>query len=139
MYPAGRQNGFSILLANRSKNRLSVLTTSPAPPNRSPTDGQPAGRQTLQIALVGCGALAEMYYSPALRELARAESITVSALVDPVEERLGTLGSCFPEAQKYRDLNAFQPTAVDLAIVASPQRFHAAQTIALLRSGLPVL
>ena len=90
-------------------------------------------------ALVGCGALAELYYAPALKGLLSAEPIRVTALVDPNQSRRAVLSRFFPGARGLASVDELKPGEADFAIVASPQKFHAAQTIALLRAGLHVL
>jgi predicted dehydrogenase len=92
----------------------------------------------LNIALVGCGAIAELYYAPALRGLFDAEDLRVAALVDPSVTRRDVLGANFPEAARSESLEDL-PQGIDLAIVASPPRFHARQSIALLERGTHVL
>ncbi|WP_218081033.1 Gfo/Idh/MocA family protein [Anthocerotibacter panamensis] len=89
------------------------------------------------IALLGCGAISERYYAPALKTLEQAQQLSVTALFDPNAERVAVLQKAFPGAQKL--LNLAQPPGTDLAIVASPARFHAEQTIQLLRHGVGVL
>ena len=93
----------------------------------------------LGAAIVGCGALAELYYAPALKGLQSAEPIRVAALIDPNASRRAVLSKSFPEARLVSAVEELKPGEADLAIVASPQKFHAAQTIALLRAGLHVL
>ena len=92
-----------------------------------------------RVALVGCGAVAELSYAPALRVLSAEGLLEVGALVDPNPESSRRLETAFPEARVHRDANALSGGTVDLAIVASPPRFHAEQTIRLLRQGISVL
>jgi predicted dehydrogenase len=99
----------------------------------------PHQTETQQLALVGCGAISELYYAPALKEAAKLAGIEVSSLCDPSPARLNALRASFPAAQvvaTIEDLIALKP---DLAIVASPPRFHAVQSNALLASGAHVL
>lgn len=99
----------------------------------------PPARSSQTAALVGCGALAELYYAPALKGLQDAEPIRVTALVDPNQTRRAVLSRFFPAARGLASVDELKPGEADFAIVASPQKFHAAQTIALLRAGLHVL
>lgn len=93
----------------------------------------------LRIALIGCGAITEHYYAPALAEAGRHTPVQVSALFDPAEPRLEALQQAFPGAIPLRDLDALIATTPDLAIVASPPKFHAPQATALLAAGIHVL
>jgi len=92
-----------------------------------------------RVALVGCGAVAWLYYSPALRALSAEGLLQVVALVDPDAESLHRFGSHFPQARCLPDVSGLSDCAVELAIVASPPRFHASQTIDLLGRGISIL
>ena len=92
-----------------------------------------------RVALIGCGAVAQLSYAPALRVLSAEGLLEVGALVEPNPESSRRLEAAFPDARVYRDMTALSEGAVDLAIVASPPRFHAEQTIRLLREGISVL
>ena len=93
----------------------------------------------VRVALVGCGAVAELSYAPALRVLSAEGLLEVAALVEPNPESSRRLEATFPDARVHRDTTALSEGTVDLAIVASPPRFHAEQTIQLLREGVSVL
>lgn len=90
-------------------------------------------------ALVGCGALAELYYAPALKGIQSSEPVRVAALVDPNATRRAVLSRFFPEARAVATVEELKSGEADFAIVASPQKFHASQTISLLASGVHVL
>ena len=96
-------------------------------------------RSSLHAALIGCGAIAELFYARALPALAEQEHLNVSCLVDPDCSRLAVLGNAFPSAQQHQQSQLMSCAGLDLAVVASPQRFHAEQVIELLRAGLHVL
>jgi predicted dehydrogenase len=98
-----------------------------------------APRSPTEVALVGCGAVAELYYAPALRELARVGLLRVRVLLDPDSAKAERLRAHFPMARIHDDVAELAQDAVDLAIVASPPRVHAAQAIQLLRRGVSVL
>lgn len=98
----------------------------------APLASRPTG-----VLLVGCGAVARSYWAPALAALARVGRLEVRALCDPDTDAVRELGRAFPAAARVA-----VPTDardVGLAIVASPPRYHAEQTIALLDAGVPVL
>src|SRR4029450_5992570 len=92
----------------------------------------------VRVALVGCGAVARLYYGPALSELSRAGRVRVDVLVDPDFASAESLQAQFPGARFQRDAAGLAGDRVDLAIVASPPGHHATQTIRLLRGGVSV-
>jgi len=95
--------------------------------------------EPVKAALVGCGALAELYYAPALRGIQSAEPVRITTLVDPNAARRAVLSGFFPDARRLSAVDELNQGEADFAIVASPQKFHAAQTISLLGSGVHVL
>ena len=52
----------------------------------------------IRVALIGCGAVARLYYMPALRELETAGSLEVVALLDPVARHAALLREAIPIA-----------------------------------------
>ena len=92
-----------------------------------------------KIALLGCGAVSRLYYLPALRELERRGFVQVVAAFDPNPASLVSIGTAFPVASAVDRLDAIWESGAELAIVASPPRFHAEQTIRALDAGLAVL
>jgi len=94
----------------------------------------------LNVALVGCGAVAHRYYAPALRALESEDVLRVRALCDPDPRGTTDLRATFPAATVAGDVTAaIGGSGIDLAIVASPPRCHAEQTIAVLRARVAVL
>ena len=93
----------------------------------------------VSVALVGCGAVSQLYYTPALQELEKQRLLHVRALYDPNMDNLKQLQRAFPDALVVRDLAELSVQQLDLAIVASPPQYHAEQTIQLLGQGLSVL
>lgn len=93
----------------------------------------------IKFALVGCGAITELYYRPALESLMTLEQIEITALVDPNPSRRALIGKFFPSAKQVSSVDDLGQGDVDIAIVASPQRYHAAQAIALFKLGVNVL
>jgi predicted dehydrogenase len=98
-----------------------------------------AATAKVAIGVVGCGAIAEMYYAPSLRELERAGYATVTAIFDPSAERVAKVGVQLRGGKQFTDFSRFVKSAPQLAIVASPAAFHAEQAIKLLESGASVL
>lgn len=95
--------------------------------------------KTIQVALIGCGAVSTLYYRPALMELEKQNLLRVKALFDPNPERMAYINQYFPSAIQLKDLAGLSKHNIDLAIVASPPRYHAEQTIQFLESGISVL
>jgi len=93
----------------------------------------------ISVSIIGCGAISELFYSPALVHLAAKENLSIRALVDPDRQRLSKLGAIFPFANLATSIDQIEPSDIDLAIIASPQRYHADQTISLLHKGFHVL
>lgn len=91
---------------------------------------------SINVALIGCGAISELYYAPSLQELQKHGYLKVKALFDPAEVRIAKLQQSFPNAVRIQSLLEMQ---VDLAIIASPVRFHCEQVIAALEAGSAVL
>src|SRR5438105_2740458 len=96
-------------------------------------------QKLLSVGLVGCGAVAERFYAPALLGLAREFELNVAALFDPNSNRTAKLQHFFPASAAVATFAEFVALRPDLAIVASPPRHHAEQTCALLRAGSGVL
>src|SRR5262245_12328176 len=93
----------------------------------------------VRTALIGCGAVSALYYAPALRDLQKAGAVRVVGLFDPSHDSVARLNHIFPEASRHDGLAQLSETGAELAIVASPPRYHAEQTIQLLQAGLSVL
>ena len=93
----------------------------------------------IAIGIVGCGALTELYYAPSLREIERAGLARVASIFDPSPERLAAIGALLPGAKQFADFGEFLKSAPAMAILASPAKFHAPQSIALLEKGAFVL
>lgn len=94
---------------------------------------------SVRIGLVGCGAVSQLYYSPALKELENLGLVQVNRLFDPSEASLAGLKSTFPQAIPIASISDLSRDVVDLAILASPPQYHAQQAIQLLEAGLSVL
>lgn len=93
----------------------------------------------IKVAVVGCGAVSQLYYTPALQELEKSGLVEVKVLYDPNPNSLTKLNQSFTSAICIRDLSEITPDIIDLAIIASPPRYHSQQSIQLLKSGLAVM
>lgn len=92
-----------------------------------------------RIALVGCGAVVQLYYVPALRALEQAGRVEVIALFDPDTAMRRRVKTQFPGARELQDFADVGEANTDLVVLASPPARHAAQGIELLRRGRSVL
>jgi predicted dehydrogenase len=93
----------------------------------------------MRVALIGCGAVSEILYGPALQRLAQERLLTAAALVDPNPARTAKVAERLPEARQLADLAEALAGGIDLAIIAAPHRLHAEQAIACFSAGAAVL
>jgi len=89
-----------------------------------------------RIAVVGCGAVAELRHLPALTG---REDRELFALVDTDEERVRRLADEYGVQHALTDHRDLFDLDLDGAVVATPTNLHAPMTIDLLRAGLHVL
>src|SRR5215212_8471605 len=91
--------------------------------------------QKVRLAVLGCGAVAQINHLPAISASEHAEA---AAVVDADAERAQTIARRFGVpvfATDYREVL----DRVDAAVVALPNSLHAPVAIDLLRRGIPVL
>ncbi len=93
----------------------------------------------VQVVVVGCGAVTQFAHVPVLQVLERSGEVRVAALVDPAARQRAEVAKSFPAAAAYDDLAQCPLGARTLAIVATPPRLHAPQSIHALRQGAAVL
>ena len=91
-----------------------------------------------RIAIIGCGAIVQGSHAPVLAKLAAAKRVQVTVCVDPASRQREELLRRFPGATGQMSASDLSCSDLDLALIASPARFHAKQTIDLLESGCPV-
>lgn len=96
-------------------------------------------KEPVCVAILGCGAITELFHAPALHALEKTGEIRVTHLLDPSPERVARIRKIFPEASALLGLSALSKVGADLVVVASPVQFHAEQTIAALEAGTAVL
>ena len=94
-------------------------------------------RAPLDVAIVGCGAVVDRLYRPALRTLERRGLARVVALVDPDPARPRALARSFAAARVFGRLS--DAPAVALTIVTSPPALHAEHAITAMERGSHVL
>jgi len=92
-----------------------------------------------RIALLGCGAVSELFYAPALQYLQAEGDATLAAVFDPDAARAGQFCAAFPGAVAHTDESFLEKVPLDLAIVASPVSFHEVHAIRALAAGIAVL
>ena len=83
--------------------------------------------QPLRFAIVGCGAISELYYTPALIEASKQIPLEIIALYDPSQQRVESLRKSFPSAIPVSDFESLVAISPGYAIVASPPKFHSFQ------------
>jgi predicted dehydrogenase len=93
----------------------------------------------IKIAITGCGAVTQELHAPTLVELQKRGLGMVAAVFDPSNTEAEAVIRMFPYAQKCESLEELAQAGCDVALVASPARFHAGQAIRCLESGLHVL
>ncbi|MFN2446045.1 MAG: Gfo/Idh/MocA family oxidoreductase [Vicinamibacterales bacterium] len=91
------------------------------------------------MIVVGCGAVAQTLYAPALDAVQRAGEIQVVGIVDPSETRRAGMLKRFPEAVAHSNLAFCRLGAQNLVVIATPPKLHAEQSVHALRQGAAVL
>jgi predicted dehydrogenase len=91
-----------------------------------------------RIAVVGCGSVAVLYYTQALRRLEHAGRVRVAAAFDPDPAALSAFSRSFGTVSKMESYGALLRHQLDLVILASPPAMHAQQAIDALGAGIAV-
>jgi predicted dehydrogenase len=89
----------------------------------------------VRLAVVGCGAVAQIHHLPAITASDRVEA---AILVDADEKRARALADRFGVPEVATDFKSL-PGKVEAAVVALPNSLHAPVSIDLLRRGVHVL
>ena len=93
-----------------------------------------------KIILIGCGAVAEVLYAPAIRELLARGEIHDVLVIDQSKTRLEQVRRILPNVSGHSSLlEVQQELNGSLAIVALPNDLHAPVTIQALQHGAHVL
>uniref|UniRef100_A0A7C4CCW7 Gfo/Idh/MocA family oxidoreductase n=1 Tax=candidate division WOR-3 bacterium TaxID=2052148 RepID=A0A7C4CCW7_UNCW3 len=94
-------------------------------------------RQRLRVAVIGCGAQAQLVYIPALKA---HRSIELVALCDPDARKLNHLCQQHSITRRFVDFDALRrDDAIDAVLIATPNHLHAPMAIAAMQSGKDVL
>jgi predicted dehydrogenase len=91
------------------------------------------------VAVVGCGAVSELFHAPALQQLEAEGVAKVVAVFDPDKNQAAKFCLRFPEAVSYPNDSFFGKVPLALAIVASPSALHEAHCVRALEAGVAVL
>jgi predicted dehydrogenase len=99
-----------------------------------------AAPSPLPVVLVGCGAVSQQLYAPALQTLEKSGAVRVAAVVDPADEARERLSAQFPAAVTMATLEGVTNVSRGaLAIIASPAARHREQVIAAAGRGWHIL
>jgi predicted dehydrogenase len=93
----------------------------------------------IPIVLIGCGAVSQQFYVPTLRVLTQTGELYVHSLVDPAAGARQEVAKAFSGAKQANTTAEVDAPAGSLAIIASPPRFHCAQTVDAFQRGWHVL
>ncbi|MGN0358271.1 MAG: Gfo/Idh/MocA family protein [Blautia sp.] len=93
----------------------------------------------LQVAVIGCGGIANQKHLPALT--AQSDKCEITALCDVIEERaLKAQKEYAPDAKVYTDYNeVFKDESIDVVHVCTPNVAHCPITVAAFEAGKHVL
>jgi predicted dehydrogenase len=92
----------------------------------------------IRAGLAGCGAVAQIYYRPALRQLEDEGKVSLVGVFDPDVAAGSSMAAGFAGAQPCVTFEDLLSRNLDLLVVASPPQFHADQAIAALARGIAV-
>jgi predicted dehydrogenase len=96
--------------------------------------------EKIGVVLLGCGAVSEVQYAPALNRLIAEEKIGSVSLIDRSKARIEVVRRILPHASTHTDLSEIiQELNGNLVIVALPNNLHASVTITALNAGAHVL
>ena len=102
------------------------------------TDTQHSSSQrTPQIAIIGCGAIAELYYLPAIAK--RPSILKNLTLVDKKESRTNKLAREYKISRTFDDYRKLFDKKIDGVIIAVPTYLHHSIALPFLRRGIHTL
>lgn len=90
----------------------------------------------MKIAIIGCGAIANIRHAPAVAADSDAE---LYAVCDPVKKNADALAEKYHTKAVYDIEEVLRDPAVDAVIICTPERFHCSNVVAALHSGKDVL
>ena len=92
----------------------------------------------LRIVIAGCGAVTRLYYVPSLQRLTACGTVRVVGVFDPDETAMRTICSALPDTVPSATADELFNLGAELAILASPPRYHTQQAICAFSKGLHV-
>ena len=96
-------------------------------------------KNPIRLGLIGCGGIVQQQHLPTLIEL---DEVEISALADPMEDNLASVGQTtgVHTDQRYTDYrDMLSRENIDAAIIATPHNLHAQQAIDAIYAGLTEL
>ena len=90
----------------------------------------------MNIAIIGCGAIANMRHAPAVDADPGA---VLYAVCDPFRPNADALAEKYHTRAVYELDEILADPAVDAVIICTPERFHCANVVAALQAGKHVL
>ncbi|RWA70955.1 MAG: Gfo/Idh/MocA family oxidoreductase [Mesorhizobium sp.] len=106
------------------------------------TEQPPAGRredEAVRLVLAGCGAVTKLYYAEALSRLQGRGQVAVAGIFDPDAKQAALIRARLPSAKVAASFDGLLAMNAEIAIIASPPRYHADQSIQALEAGMHVL
>jgi predicted dehydrogenase len=95
--------------------------------------------EPVRVVLAGCGAVTKLYYAEALSRLQGRGQIAVAGIFDPEAKSAAVVQARLPAAKVAASFDGLLAMGADMAIIASPPRYHADQSMQALRAGMHVL
>lgn len=89
------------------------------------------------IAMIGCGAISEIFYLPALKKY--PDVLEKLILVDPNEERIQKLANDFNIRNIFMDYHDILRNDLDGVIITAPNQFHYTISMEFLNERIPIL
>lgn len=89
------------------------------------------------LGIIGCGAIFEKFYTPAITSL-DPERVQLTHLVDPNTQRLQTFSSYFPSIRTYASLDGIIDNPPHGLIVATPSGMHEDHARSAIQAGAHV-
>lgn len=102
------------------------------------TSAETTGSQPIRVALIGYGLAGSVFHAPLIDTTA---GMSIAAIVTSNPERQWSAHQHYPQAKILDNVDALWQDAdhYDLAVVATANNVHAAQSIAAMRAGLAVV
>ncbi|HSR17650.1 MAG TPA: Gfo/Idh/MocA family oxidoreductase [Ignavibacteriaceae bacterium] len=93
----------------------------------------------IEVILIGCGAVSQEYYTPALLELQKNSILKLKGIFDPDPLKIQKIKKKFPDVKTSEKFEEALNLKSELAIISSPPCFHKQQSIMAMETGKAVL